>query len=126
MTRASMEAGTKHLASMTQATHELAQQLARVMAIPGALDALDAQAAIEDLDSVEQSIPGMGGGNLRAPTIAPVPMPNFNPRPVPPPNFNPPQPLTPPNFGPGPNPGNRSRFGPRIGGARSGQGFPPS
>jgi hypothetical protein len=98
-------------------------EFTRVCSIPGALEALSVMAALTQLDAVERSIPGAGGGN---PTFIP-PAPPSIPRPhfPPPQNFPPPMNPNPgfnrnpgPNFNRNPSPNRPGQRGP------SGPGFP--
>ena len=112
--------GRKHLPAMNAATHELVQQFLRIAAIPGAYDALNVAAAMEELEGEENKL-GMNKGNLNnfrapAPVMPPrIPTPNFNPQPTGP---------SPPMPGPPPNLGNRNRAGGRRPSTRPGFGGP--
>jgi hypothetical protein len=91
----------QYLVAQNQASLQVVNQITRIVQIPGAIQALNIQAAADELDREEKGIPQVQAG------------PNFGNGPGAPPGFNPP----PPNFNPQPGlnnqpgPGGPNGFG---------------
>ena len=105
----------QYLAPQEQASQKVVQQFVRIAPIPGAWDALNVQAALEELDREEKSIPGMTQAQVPVVPVAPV---EAAPSPPPVVDSGPPPAVNPgPRPGPNPNrpPINRPRPGSRKG-----------
>jgi hypothetical protein len=77
----------KYGAPQMQAAQQVVQEIQRIAVIPGAYDALDVAAAVDELDREEKTVPGMVQVEAPpAPVAAPVePQPAVDPAPEPPP-----------------------------------------